>query len=105
MRFVHLVDPATGQIIERADGSTVQRDGIPRQESYPTSQWTAGEIITDPVSLSLAGVPAGNYQLSVGFYPAQDPANRLPVSEVEGASPATGSFLLPETVRVQPATD
>ena len=105
VRFVHLIDPATGQIIERADGSTVQRDGIPRQDSYPTSQWTAGEIITDPVSLSLAGVPAGNYRLSVGFYPSQDPANRLPVSEVEGAALTPGSFLFPETVAVPPATD
>jgi hypothetical protein len=104
VRFVHLIDPPTGRIVERADGSTVQIDGIPRQESYPTSQWSAGEIITDPVTFSLAGVPAGSYQLAVGFYPPQAPAERLPVREEEGPPLSTGYFLLPEPV-VVPGAD
>lgn len=106
VRFVHLLDPASGQIVERADGSsTVQRDGTPQQESYPTSQWTPGEIIADSLSFSLEGVPAGSYQLAVGFYPPEDPANRLAVSAEEATSLTTGSFLLPDAVPVRSADD
>lgn len=100
VRFVHLVDPATGQIVQRFDGTTVQVDSIPRNGSYPTSQWLAGEIVADPVTLGSEGVPAGTYRVAVGFYPAQEPADRLPATGPQGQALPDNHALLPETVPV-----
>ncbi len=68
-RFVHLID-ASGAL-------RGQNDGTPRHNSYPTSQWTADEIISDSLSLSLSDVPPGTYQLIVGFYEPIDGLPRL----------------------------
>ncbi|MDH7487998.1 MAG: 6-pyruvoyl-tetrahydropterin synthase-related protein [Anaerolineae bacterium] len=59
--FVHLFDPATERI-------AAQVDSPPRGGAYPTSQWAPGEVVSDGVVLSLAGVPAGSYRLAVGLY-------------------------------------
>lgn len=60
--FVHL----------RLEGSGVvqaQADGPPLQGWYPTSWWTAGEIVTDARTVTLpADLPDGRYHLVVGFY-------------------------------------
>ncbi|MFZ1396576.1 MAG: hypothetical protein WAS33_06755 [Candidatus Promineifilaceae bacterium] len=90
-RFVHLI-PAGG------DGAPlVQSDSPPRYGSYPTSQWTAGEVIEDMVSLSLEGVPPGEYQVAVGFYsqPVPGQFTQLPVVAGAGALVADGRFILP----------
>ena len=57
-RFVHLINPANGDIL-------AQVDGYPRGDSYPTSQWSPGEIITDTVRLPAA---PGEYEIMIGFY-------------------------------------
>ncbi len=55
-RFVHLSHEGEPPI--------AQNDGLPMQNSYPTSQWQAGEIVTDEVTL-----PAHDgYALTTGFY-------------------------------------
>lgn len=60
--FVHLRDQETGEIVAQADGPPL--DGW-----YPTSWWTAGEVIVDERSFALPdSVPAGRYQLVTGFY-------------------------------------
>ncbi len=59
--FVHLLDPATGRPV-------AQHDAMPVNNSYPTSQWVVGEIVADPAVLNLADLPAGRYQIAVGFY-------------------------------------
>ncbi|HET6446336.1 MAG TPA: 6-pyruvoyl-tetrahydropterin synthase-related protein [candidate division Zixibacteria bacterium] len=59
--FVHLIDPSTGDII-------AQHDGMPQFDTYPTSQWTAGEIIVDPVVFDLRELAPGPYQLAIGLY-------------------------------------
>lgn len=59
--FVHLLNPATGQPI-------AQHDAMPRNNTYPTSQWLAGEVVADRLMVPLATVPAGVYPLSVGLY-------------------------------------
>ncbi|RMF01398.1 MAG: hypothetical protein D6768_10705 [Chloroflexi bacterium] len=48
----------------------------------PTTGWVPGEIIRDPVTLTLpAGLPPGNYPLEIGLYNATDPAfARLPLA-------------------------
>lgn len=89
LRFVHLVDPATGKII-------AQWDGMPANESYPTSQWIAGEVVTDVVSLDMTGVPAGDYQLFVGYYQDAPGLPRLPVLDSAGMPAPDDRFLLAE---------
>jgi len=95
VRFVHLIDPAGG-------GPLAQSDTPPRYGSYPTSQWTRGEIVEDDLSLPLADVPPGSYQLAVGFYsqPAPGQFNRLPVFDEAGGMLPDGRFVLPVTVTV-----
>jgi hypothetical protein len=100
VRFVHLTDPVNGQIVERADGSPVQSDEFPRHGSYPTNQWVAGEIVADPVTLNLEGVPAGSYRLLVGLYSAEDATRRLPVFTDTGDRLSTGAFPLPDPLLI-----
>ncbi len=96
VRFVHLIDPAGG-------APPAQSDSPPRFGSYPTSQWTSGEIVEDRLTLPLADVPPGSYQLAVGFYsqPAPGQFNRLPVFDEAGGMLPDGRFVLPVTVTVE----
>jgi 4-amino-4-deoxy-L-arabinose transferase-like glycosyltransferase len=60
--FVHLRDQSDGNNVAQADGP-------PLAGWYPTSHWPAGEIIVDERRFVLpADVPAGTYDLVVGFY-------------------------------------
>ena len=69
--FVHLLD-AEGQIV-------AQHDGQPQNGAYPTSVWDLGEVIADEHALDLpAKLPAGRYQLRVGWY-LPGTGDRLPV--------------------------
>ena len=74
--FLHLLDPATGDIV-------AQVDTVPRNWSYPTSWWEQGEVIADTVSLSVAEAPPGEYILLLGFYDS-DTGERLPVYSADG---------------------
>ena len=91
IRFVHLIDPVAG------GAPLAQSDSQPRYGSYPTSQWALGEVVSDSLSLSLADVPPGSYQLAVGFYslPAPDQFVRLPVVDENGVPLPDGRFVLP----------
>ncbi len=60
-RFVHLIDAKTGQIV-------AQNDAYPQGNSYPTSQWTPGEIVVDPLRFDLSKLPPGDYAFAFGFY-------------------------------------
>jgi hypothetical protein len=59
--FVHLFDPVTEELV-------AQSDAQPRLGTYPTSWWTVGEVVSDTITLPLAGIPEGNYWLAVGLY-------------------------------------
>ncbi len=98
VRFVQLLDGA-GQIVQRPDGSTVQIDSLPQGNSYPTSQWTTGEIVADQLLLALDGAPPGTYELAIGFYPPADAANRLPVTLPDGAMPPERIVRLPIVIK------
>lgn len=91
VRFVHLVG-------DEAQPPVAQADGMPDANSYPTSQWSEGEIVSDRVVMNLEEVPPGEYQLAVGFYPPADPATRLPASAEDGQPLAGNRFLLPVSV-------
>ncbi|MCB0036821.1 MAG: hypothetical protein KDE51_22470, partial [Anaerolineales bacterium] len=71
--FVHLIDPATGQPV-------VQSDAAPRGWGYPTNWWEADEYISETVTLSVADLPSGRYELFVGMYQVNTP-DRLPVRQ------------------------
>jgi hypothetical protein len=62
--FVHLLD-ARGEIV-------AQRDTTPVDGRYPTSQWRTGVPIADTHTLDLAGLPTGDYRLTVGLYTLPD---------------------------------
>lgn len=97
VRFVQLLD-GSGQIVQRIDGSAAQVDGLPQANTYPTSQWVAGEIVADSLWLPLSGVSPGSYELAIGFYPPDDASNRLPVTLAGGARPTDRVMRLPVTL-------
>jgi hypothetical protein len=72
--FTHLLDSAE-KVLINADHAP------PR----PGQGWVAGEIITDPVTLTLPiDLAPGEYALEVGLYDASDPAyTRLPLNTLE----------------------
>ncbi|MCL4871093.1 MAG: hypothetical protein KJ063_19210 [Anaerolineae bacterium] len=78
--FIHLINPESGEIV-------TQHDAMPVNNSYPTSQWTQGEIIADAAALSLIGIPPGQYHLFTGLYhPAADGTfPRLPAQNPDGS--------------------
>lgn len=86
VRFVHLLADENGAPL-------AQQDGAPQNNSYPVSQWAAGEIVADPVTLDVANLAAGDLLLAVGFYPPHDATARLPVSDGQG-DPLPGGRLL-----------
>ncbi len=66
--FIHLRDRSKGENVAQGDGPPV--DGW-----YPTSSWTAEEIVDDSHTFSLPeDIPPGVYDLVVGWY---DPASGL----------------------------
>jgi hypothetical protein len=94
--FVHLVDPATGEIF-------AQHDSMPRNNSYPTSQWSAGEIVADPLFLNLTETPSGEYVLYVGLYRNLGSSSpRLPVSDDQGLLLPDDRVSLPDRIVIDP---
>jgi hypothetical protein len=65
--FVHLANEA-GEVVTQADSPPVEGN-------YPTTAWQPGVDVRDPHTLTIPGdLPAGDYDLLVGFYDADDPA-------------------------------
>ncbi len=90
IRFVHLVDTAVGP------QPITQDDNRPQNGTYPTSQWAAGEIVVDKITLDLSGLPTGDYRVGVGFYP--EGGGALTAVDENGAEVADGRFWLPVLV-------
>ncbi len=80
--YVHLKDNETGDVV-------AQSDAIPRNWSYPTTDWQPGEIVRDIISVPLAGVPQGSYEVVIGLYDEQS-GERL---NLEGTSSQDGLHL------------
>ncbi len=59
-RFLHITDPVTGEM-------PAQMDGYAMGNSYPTSQWLPGEIITDTIRLDWSTLP-DDAAIWVGWY-------------------------------------
>jgi hypothetical protein len=59
--FTHLVDDQ-GRLV-------AQHDGVPGLGKQPTTGWLPGEIVADPIEISLpADIAAGQYTIRVGLY-------------------------------------
>ena len=75
LTFVHLVD-AGGNVV--AESNEAAKNG-----RFPTSSWVRGDWIEQSQQLSLAGVPAGRYELYAGLW--DEAADRtLPVVDDDG---------------------
>jgi len=68
------------------DGVTVaQRDGQPLDGAYPTSRWQPGEVVIDPIALTLPDdLPPGQYKLFVGLYQLDTLARLSVVDDTTG---------------------
>lgn len=84
--FVHLIDPTTGTIV-------VQDDAVPRRWAYPTDLWGRDEVVEDTISLSLDGVPPGQYRLMIGLYD-EATGERLPAHSADGEQHPDDAVLL-----------
>ncbi|HRN68223.1 MAG TPA: hypothetical protein PK205_13470 [Promineifilum sp.] len=90
-RFVHLID---------ASGAPVaQVDGRPVANSYPTDQWTDGEVVADTVRIDLSILPSGEYRLATGFYRPAGDLSRLDAATPDGPLP-DGRAVLPWKYRL-----
>ena len=79
--FVHLLggpNPATGGPLWAQD------DSEPCRRFFPTSTWQVGETVRDTYSVTIPDTaPAGEYQLTLGFYDHQTQA-RLAATDAAG---------------------
>ena len=88
--FVHLFDPTDERIV-------AQHDAMPLDGRYPTSWWTAGEVISETITLDLAGAKPGIYRLAVGLYEPRT-VTRLAATGPDGARLAADRVVLPESI-------
>lgn len=94
-RFVHLVAAADQPPL-------VADDSMPRNNSYPTTQWVVDEVVLDAVQLDLQTLPPGEYQLAVGFYELLGDGVTVGVTAVDGAGSvqANGRYVLPVSITI-----
>lgn len=83
--FVHLIDATSGELL-------AQVDYVPRDWTYPTNWWEAGEYVVDTAVLPLENVGNGPYQLLVGIYDP-DTGERLLATTPESNKPVDALFL------------
>lgn len=77
-----------------AGETAAQKDRPPADGRYPSSLWDPGEIIVDRISLSLAGLPPGEYSPVIGLYEFGT-GNRLPVGDGSTTEVRLESVTLP----------
>jgi hypothetical protein len=74
------------QVLDAADRIVGQVDAWPVQGTFPTSQWTPGQVVRDPYVVQLsADLPPGEYRLNVGLYLLAT-LERLKVLDESGAA-------------------
>ncbi|MCA9962208.1 MAG: hypothetical protein KC443_24400, partial [Anaerolineales bacterium] len=89
--FVHVVN-AQGEIVTQAD----QWPG-----GLPSNTWAAGQVIVDDVLLDIpADLPAGDYQLAVGVYTAEN-GIRWTATDAEGTAVPDDRLFLPVPLEVR----
>jgi hypothetical protein len=88
--FVHIGVPDQPPLAEAG--------GVPGGWTRPTTSWRAGEFIVDEHTVSLADVPVGVYDLSVGFYDPE--TGQRPQTTVDGKV-VPGGYVVLEEVDVE----
>jgi hypothetical protein len=86
--FVHLLHPETGELMAQADV-------MPRDWTYPTHWWEAGEVVSDEIRLGLSKVPPGAYDVAIGVYDPETGVRLHVTGDVDGGEP-DDQYLLPE---------
>jgi len=89
--FLHLLDEA-GDIVR-------QSDFIHCRGGCPTGQWDPGQQIDDETSLSLAGLPEGEYRLAVGLYNGEN-GQRLEARDRFGQIVPEAYTILDSTIKI-----
>ncbi len=90
--FVHLTD-ANNAI-------PVQHDAMPLGNTYPTSWWAPGEVVSETITLLLKDIPPGDYSLTVGMYDAAN-STRLQARSTNGQRLPDDRVVLPEKIRLR----
>ena len=73
------------QVLDAGDQIVGQLDTWPLQGTFPTSQWVAGELVTDRYVVNLTPELAeGDYRLIIGWYLLGTPVQRLVVFDAAG---------------------
>ncbi len=91
--FVHLLN-ANGELVR-------QYDAVPCAWECPTSRWQAGEIILDTATLTLWGLPAGEYRFAIGLYSAET-QQRLAARGPNGALVPDAYYIAPDVFLISP---
>jgi hypothetical protein len=86
-RFVHLYDPASEQV-------AAQDDAMPRDWTYPTTLWVAGEVVSETIAFDLTGVAPGAYRIGLGWYDPET-LDRLPATADQAVVQADRVTLAP----------
>ena len=86
--YVHVFDAENGELV-------AQLDTVPRDWSYPTNEWHAGEYVSDRLSLPFSTAAPGTYRVEIGVY-HPDTGERLPAIGADGVPYPNNSIPLAE---------
>ncbi len=89
--FVHLLTPQ--------ETIATQHDAMPLENTYPTSWWVPGEVVTETITLSLRGLPSGAFRLAVGMYEVRT-QTRLEAYTSDGQRLPADRILLTEDILI-----
>ncbi|MGC9467078.1 MAG: hypothetical protein ACP5HS_00670 [Anaerolineae bacterium] len=91
-RFVHLYDPSSEQIAR-------QDDAMPRDWTYPTTLWVAGEVVSETIEFDVSEAAPGSYRIGVGWYDPET-LDRLLVTPEDPGSVENDRLTLRATLRL-----
>ena len=89
--FVHLLD-AQGNVV-------AQDDGLHVKYTRPSSEWQAGEMISDLIEMPLWNLPPGEYRISVGLT-NPDTDERLPAVDAAGKPLPESRYIFEEKIKI-----
>jgi hypothetical protein len=90
--FVHLLD-AQGSVVAQDDGAHVKY-------TRPSSEWQAGEMISDLIELPLWNLPPGEYRIAVGLT-NPDTEERLPAFDAAGKPWPNNRYIFEEKITIK----